>query len=270
MAVVLVVYAHPEPRSLNGALRDVILQRLGSLGHEVEVSDLYAMKWKATVDADDFRNMEAGERLRITAASRRAFEAGAQTEDVAEEQRKLLRSDAVVFQFPLWWSAPPAMLKGWIDRVFGNGFGYGIGSYEGPQRARRYGDGTLAGKRALVSITGGGHAAHYTARGIKGGTIPDVLWPFMHGLLWYTGMDVLEPVTLFSAERVAGNGFDDHVERLRGRLDTLMTAPRIPFRLGASGDYDDDLRLKDGLGGDSTGLAIHRLSNPSTTNGGGS
>ena len=268
MAKVLVVYAHPEPRSLNGALRDVILRCLDSLGHEVEVSDLYEMRWKTTVDAADFRNMEAGARLHITAASRRAFDADAQTQDVAEEQRKLLWSDAVVFQFPLWWSAPPAMLKGWIDRVFGIGFGYGIGSYEGPKRARRYGDGTLAGKRALVSVTGGGHANHYTARGIKGGTVPDVLWPFMHGLLWYTGMDVLQPVTLFSAERVSEAAFASHAELLRERLATLMTAPRIPFRMGASGDYDDDLLLKDGREGSSTGLAIHRQADPADANDG--
>lgn len=259
MAHVLVVYAHPEPRSLNGALKDVAVGGLRALGHDVQVSDLYAMTWKSTLDAADFQDVEGGDRLHITAASRRAFEGGSQSADVVAEQRKLLWADAVVFQFPLWWSAPPAILKGWIDRVFGNGFGYGIGSYDGPQRARRYGDGTLAGKRALVSVTGGGHARHYSKRGIKGGIAPDVLWPFMHGLLWYTGMDVLQPVTLFSAERVSEAEFATHAEMLRRRLTTLMTSPRIPYRAGSSGEYDDDLCLKDGVEGDSTGLAIHRV-----------
>jgi NAD(P)H dehydrogenase (quinone) len=258
MAQVLVIYAHPEPRSLNGSLKDVILRSLEELGHKIEVSDLYEMKWKAVVDAADFQNFDSNNRLQVTAASRRAFEAGEQTPDVAAEQQKLRWADAVVFQFPLWWSGPPAIFKGWIDRVFGNGFGYGIGSYEGPRRARRYGDGTLVGKRALVSVTGGGHAAHYSQRGIKGGGVPDVLWPFMHGLLWYTGMDVLQPVTLLSADRTSEAEFADHADLLRARLQTLMTAPRIPYRLGNSGDYDDDLCLKDGLEGGSTGLAIHR------------
>lgn len=52
---VLIVYAHPEPRSLNGALKDFAVQRLQSAGHEVQVSDLYAMRWKAALDADDDR-----------------------------------------------------------------------------------------------------------------------------------------------------------------------------------------------------------------------
>ena len=50
---VLIVYAHPEPKSLNGALKDFAVQRLQAAGHTVQVSDLYAMQWKATLDASD-------------------------------------------------------------------------------------------------------------------------------------------------------------------------------------------------------------------------
>ena len=50
---VLLVYAHPEPTSLNGSLRDFTVQRLQAAGHTVQVSDLYAMNWKTTLDADD-------------------------------------------------------------------------------------------------------------------------------------------------------------------------------------------------------------------------
>ena len=48
---ILLVYAHPEPRSLNGALKDFAVQHLQNAGHEVQVSDLYAMRWKAGFDA---------------------------------------------------------------------------------------------------------------------------------------------------------------------------------------------------------------------------
>ncbi len=50
---VLIVYAHPEPRSLNGALKDFAVARLEAAGHAVQVSDLYAMGWKAVLDAGD-------------------------------------------------------------------------------------------------------------------------------------------------------------------------------------------------------------------------
>jgi len=265
MANILVVYAHPEPRSLNGSLKQVIVRALESAGHQIKITDLYGMRWKSEIDAEDFGNLSDGERMHITSASRAAFEGGKQSPDVVAEQEKLLWADAVVFQFPLWWSAPPAIFKGWVDRVFANGFGYGIGSYEGPQRARRYGDGTLVGKRALVSITGGGHSHHYSPRGIKGGTISEVLWPLMHGLLWYTGMEVLPPVTLLSAERVSESQFAEHASLLRARLATIMTAPAIPYRYGNSGDYDDNLQLKPNAEAHSTGLAIHLRQEPDTS-----
>jgi putative NADPH-quinone reductase len=62
---VLVVHAHPEPKSFNGALTRAAIRALREHGHTVEVSDLYAMKWKSAADADDY----AG---RTTAARRAA------------------------------------------------------------------------------------------------------------------------------------------------------------------------------------------------------
>ena len=50
---ILLIYAHPEPRSLNGALKDFAITHLEAAGHEVEVSDLYSMRWKASLDPDD-------------------------------------------------------------------------------------------------------------------------------------------------------------------------------------------------------------------------
>ncbi|TRY20466.1 NAD(P)H-dependent oxidoreductase, partial [Geobacillus sp. LEMMJ02] len=55
---VLIVYAHPEPRSLNGALRDFSVAHLEAAGHAVQVTDLYAMNWKAAFDADDMTGRE--------------------------------------------------------------------------------------------------------------------------------------------------------------------------------------------------------------------
>ena len=70
---VLLVFAHPEPRSLNGALRDVALRELEAQGHEVRVSDLYADGWKSEVDRADFPQLTSGDRLRPAKASGEAF-----------------------------------------------------------------------------------------------------------------------------------------------------------------------------------------------------
>jgi len=61
---ILLLTCHPEPRSLNGALRDHALEVFGRLGHQVEQSDLYAMQWQAVVDTRDFPAEEPGARPR--------------------------------------------------------------------------------------------------------------------------------------------------------------------------------------------------------------
>lgn len=62
---VLLVFAHPERHSLNGALRDVAVAELQAQGHEVRISDPYAEGWKAAVDRSDFPDVASDERLRV-------------------------------------------------------------------------------------------------------------------------------------------------------------------------------------------------------------
>lgn len=183
---VLLIYAHPEPRSLNGGLKDFAVQHLQQAGHEVQVSDLYAMRWKAGFDADDSSAPPVGEFWRSTLDSKQAFEQGTQSADIVAEQEKLLWADTVIFQFPLWWFSMPAIMKGWIDRVYAYGFAYGVGEHSDRHWGDRYGEGTLAGKRAMLIVTTGGWVEHYAPRGING-PIDDILFPIQHGMLFYPG-----------------------------------------------------------------------------------
>lgn len=104
---VLLVYAHPEPQSLNGSLKDFSVQRLEAAGHEVQVSDLYAMQWKATLDAAE-STAQPGDRFDPSRDSQHAFAHGLQSKDIELEQKKLLWADTVILQFPLWWFSMPA------------------------------------------------------------------------------------------------------------------------------------------------------------------
>ncbi|HEY9346912.1 MAG TPA: NAD(P)H-dependent oxidoreductase, partial [Inquilinus sp.] len=221
---VLLVFAHPEPRSLNGALRDVAIRELEAQGHEVRVSDLYADGWKSEVDRADFPSMAPDERLIPVAASKNAFEADALTEDVKAEIEKLLWADALILQFPLWWFSMPAILKGWVDRVFAYGFAYGVGEHSDRRWGDRYGEGALAGKRAMLIVTAGGWEEHYAARGVNG-PIDDLLFPINHGILYYPGYDVLPPFVAYRVDRLAGDGFETVAESLRERMRTLATTP---------------------------------------------
>ncbi|KNB54032.1 NAD(P)H-dependent oxidoreductase [Streptomyces caatingaensis] len=253
----LIVHAHPEPKSLNASLKDLAVSTLESAGHEVRVSDLYAMNWKAVVDATDY-GPHASTPLKVARDSGRAFDAGDLTADVRAEQEKLLWADVIVFQFPLWWYTMPAILKGWVDRVFTYHFAYGVGEHNDTAYGERFGEGTLAGRKALLSVTVGGPESHYAARGING-PIDDLLFPIHHGILYYPGIEVLPPFVLYGADRMTGADYPDIAKAWEQRLLTLESTEPIAFRPQNFGDYEiPSLRLKEGLEpAGRTGFGLH-------------
>ncbi|WP_407289115.1 NAD(P)H-dependent oxidoreductase [Streptomyces sp. BP-8] len=248
---ILVVTAHPEPRSLNAALAAFAVEHLRAAGHEVRVSDLYAMKWKSAVDADDFPDHSADHRLDVLAAHEQATLAGRLSPDIAAEQEKVRWSDAVVLQFPMWWFSVPAILKGWIDRVFTNGFAHG------PAVPPPYSEGALGGRRALVSVTIGARESAFSDRGIHG-RLSDVLHPVQHGLFWFTGMTPLDPFAVYSTVDLPEERFEAAKREYGQRLDGLFTDDPVPFRSLVGGDYDHEMRLLPDVETSGTsGLALH-------------
>ncbi|PTB22747.1 NAD(P)H dehydrogenase [Trinickia symbiotica] len=254
---VLIVYAHPEPESLNGSLKNFSVKRLEDAGHVVQVSDLYAMKWKPTLDADDFPDSNPGERFDPALDSKRAFENGTQPDDIASEQEKLRWADAVILQFPLWWFSVPAILKGWVERVYAYGFGYGVGEHSDVRWGDRYGEGTMAGKRAMLVVTAGGWESHYGPRGVNG-PIDDILFPIQHGILYYPGFAVLPPFVIYRAGKTDEARYARICDELGRRLDDLWNTAPIPFRPQNAGAYDiPQLTLRPDIAPGQSGFAAH-------------
>ena len=256
MSNVLIVHAHPEPKSLTSALKDLAVEILTAQGHAVQVSDLYAANWKAVADRADFLKPAEPERLRYAAESRHAFATGTQTPDVEAEQQKLLWADAVLLSFPMWWFGMPAILKGWVDRVFAYGFAYGVGAHGGERWGDRYGEGTLSGRRAMLSVTIGGRGPHYGERGVNG-QLDDLLWPVQHGMLFYPGMRVLPPFVVYQSDRLTDAEWPAIAEAYRQRISRLFTDDPIRYRTQNGGHYDGQQVLKPGLGAGQSGTRIH-------------
>lgn len=99
---VLVVYCHPDPESFVHAVLERALAGLAAGGHTVRVTDLYADGFEPAMSLEE----------RVTHAD----------PGVADELRRyaddLAWAEALVFVYPTWWGGLPAMLKGWIDRVW--------------------------------------------------------------------------------------------------------------------------------------------------------
>ena len=261
----LFVYAHPEPRSLNGALKDHAVAELTRRGHEVQVSDLYAMKWKASADGADFPERDASERLVYHRASGEAYHGGTQSSDVAAEQAKLMWAEAVILQFPLWWFSMPAILKGWVDRVFAHGFAIGVprpalagaAAEAGRPRWARYGEGLLAGRRGMVATTTGARGEQFGPRGLNG-PLEDVLFPITRGILFYTGLAVVPSFVVYRAVRLPERELRTVADAYVERLLTMRTTEPIPYRSENGGDFDDGMVLNPSLGEGQSGFSLYR------------
>uniref|UniRef100_A0AAZ1XPK8 Flavodoxin-like fold domain-containing protein n=1 Tax=Oreochromis aureus TaxID=47969 RepID=A0AAZ1XPK8_OREAU len=117
---VLIVYAHESPASFNAAAKDAAVAALTAQGCTVEVSDLYAMKFKAAATTEDITGgVKDAENFCYAKEIKLASEEGRLADDIKKEQEKLKEADLVIFQFPMYWSSVPAIMKGWMDRVLG-------------------------------------------------------------------------------------------------------------------------------------------------------
>ncbi|WP_338034482.1 NAD(P)H-dependent oxidoreductase [Lautropia dentalis] len=250
---ILLVHAHPEPTSFTRHLVTVAERTLAGQGHTVLQSDLYAMQWKAVFDADDFPQRLDTQRLSFIDESRHAFAQGCQTADVEAEQAKLQAADAVILVFPLWWFGMPAIMKGWIERVWAYGLAYGYGD---AGNAHRYGEGGFAGKRALLAVSVGGPEKDYSPRGING-PLEQLLFPVTHGALFYPGMAVLPTFAVYDTGRMDASVADRATMAWRQRLENLFTDAPIPYRRQNGGDYPDRHVLADDVAPGQTGIMAH-------------
>ncbi len=105
----LIVHAHPDPASFSAHLAAVVVDGLTAGGHEHRTIDLYAEGFEAALS-------EAEWRLHRSTADHKPW--------TTDHARLLAWADTIVWVYPTWWSGPPAIMKGWVDRVWTNGIAY--------------------------------------------------------------------------------------------------------------------------------------------------
>ena len=230
---ILIVYAHEEPLSFNGAMLRLAVATFEEQGHEVVVSDLYAMKFKAVADGEDFLERRDKHFLKRQAEEKAALALGTLAHDIVLEQEKLLAADLVIFQFPLWWFSMPAILKGWVDRVMTMGFAYGGGMW--------YDQGGLKGRKAMLALTTGGPGTGYSASGING-SLDAILFPIQHGILYFCGFEVLPPFVAWGPARQDEAQRQATLAAYREHLLGAATMAPLPFHPLAH--FDEGLQLR--------------------------
>ncbi len=211
---ILIVFAHPEPESFNGSLKELAVDTLKDEGHKIQVSDLYTMKWRAVLDREDFPERKNTELFNPIMEQLNAVEKNSIPIDIAEEMDKVLWADLIIFQFPIWWSNFPAILKGWIDRVFFNGFAFNLAEM------KLYDDGPLKGKKGMFSFTTGAPRELYSAQGPHG-EIEVLINYFNHVMLEFVGMEALPYFGVFGPGDMSEEEREQELERFQNILKNL-------------------------------------------------
>ncbi|RRH76214.1 flavodoxin family protein [Falsigemmobacter faecalis] len=144
---VLIVCAHFDANSFNASLLAATTRRLEAFGHKVRVSDLYAMRFQPVTLPEDFSDPENPAHIRYDTEQRHAAAKGRLPADVVAELEKIDWCDLMILQFPWYWFGLPAILKGWVHRVFAMGVAYGGGKW--------YERGAFSGRKAILNFSTG-------------------------------------------------------------------------------------------------------------------
>lgn len=210
---IFIVYCHPEPKSLNGALKDLAITTLKENGHQIKISDLYDMKFKAGLDRDDFLQMQNPERLMPVIEQFNASKNNSFASDIKEEQKKIEWADLIIFQFPIWYETMPALLKAWFERILAHGFAHNM--LEG----KIIQQGFLKGKKAMLSFTAGSDKESFY-NDIEGEDKSNLLPPIAKALR-FSGLEMVDAFAVFNAvplsEEDAKKSFDEY-KKILGKL----------------------------------------------------
>jgi NAD(P)H dehydrogenase (quinone) len=132
-----VILAHPDEDSFNAAVAKAYCEAVRACGHDAEVRDLYRLDFNPVLKPSEQPRPDRY----------------AMSNDVAAELAAIVGADVFVLVYPVWFGAPPAILKGYVDRVLGAGFDYGAIRERAHHR--------FMGGKQLVSITTSGNSLQW-------------------------------------------------------------------------------------------------------------
>ncbi|MDR7370255.1 NAD(P)H-dependent oxidoreductase [Flavobacterium aquidurense] len=171
----LIIYSHPNQGSLNHHLLQTATDSLKAKNHEIVIRDLYQLNFNPVLSLEDMN----GQRM------------GNVTDEVKQEQQYISWADHITFIYPIWWTGMPAIMKGYIDRVFSYGFAYRYD--QGVQK------GLLTGKLTTIINTHGKSQAEYESIGMD----KALSLTSDKGIFTYCGLEINQHFFFDKADRAA-------------------------------------------------------------------
>lgn len=176
----LIIYAHPNENSLNHHLLSTVVETLQSHNEEIIVRDLYTIGFDPVLSLADIQGQRIGEI----------------SDDIKTEQEHISWAERITFIYPIWWTGLPAMMKGYIDRVFSYGFAYRYD--QGIQK------GLLKGKKTVIINTHGKSHEEYEKTGMdKALTLTSD-----NGIFIYSGLEIISHLFFDKADKASAENLD--------------------------------------------------------------
>jgi len=234
-----IVLAHPEAKSFNAHLSRTSLQVLQTAGWEVTYSDLYRLDFDPCEGSRHYTSRANSDQFHAQTEQRFNADKGTTPGDVMREIEHMMACDLLVVHFPLWWFGMPAMMKGWIDRVFVYGSMY--------RSTIRYDAGICAGKQMLACVTTGASEDSCSFNGRESDTRL-LMWPILFPFR-YLGFDVLKPeifhgiggVAFVEGHEDGTSGVDRFTQQWEDQLAHLSDRSVIPYN--RDNEFDENKRL---------------------------
>ena len=192
----LIIYAHPNPASLNHFFKQTVLESLEKSEHEVVVRDLNEINFNPVLSLEDMNGQRTG---RVT-------------DDVQTEQDFITWADQIIFIYPIWWTGMPAIMKGYIDRVFSYGFAYRYD--QGIQK------GLLTGKNAIIINSHGKSNTEYEATGMD----KALALTSDTGIFNYCGLDIQQHFYFDKADRAS----EESISEWENQIATIFKSSNEP------------------------------------------
>lgn len=188
----LIILSHPREGSFTREVAQTYAEAVRALGHAVVLRDLYRMHFDPV----------AGETESFTRATAEP------ADDVRVEMEHVRWADVLTFVSPVWWIAPPAMMKGWLDRVLRPGFAYGY-------RPDRKVGGLLTGKQSLVFTSAGSTVQEF----LDSGKMQSIRTMWDIGTVRFCDMQLLDHLHFGPVgSRATPEMIDQNLARVRGAV----------------------------------------------------
>ncbi|HIH37750.1 NAD(P)H-dependent oxidoreductase [Candidatus Woesearchaeota archaeon] len=194
----LIIYAHPNPKSLNAEIKREVERTLAKKGGEVKILDLYKEAFNAELPLKELYTIGNHDTSEV----------------IKKHQQLILWSDWLIFIYPTWWYNMPAILKGWCDRVFTSHFAYKFT----PKKIPYFGNiplGLLKGKKALIINT---YSSPFLAEQIYGGAGHKVLGK---NILRFCGISPVKHLGFYRLAVVDAERIGKILEKVRKTVESL-------------------------------------------------